>query len=558
MVQAALLLVLAPFAGLVPQDSAADAARLVPPGSFLTLRVESAERLHEFIGRFAAMGGEELPGDAAAMLSDLELPGDASQLDTSRPGYVALSLQGMATLPTFVVPVRDAAAFQASLAGDASLHTASLGGYVGVSQQPGYAALAEPNPLVTALRPGMASARLDLKTLIQTFRPMIEMGMNQLEMMMDQAAFEMEQDAPMDMAALLELYVDGIWAFLDSADQLDVALTYDGKVVQARSWLSTLPDSPMASFGGDQVFDLRPAARWIDPDAGFSMAMACDMAATMERFAPILDHALEAYPPELAGDLKRMMAAYAPVWPLLGNQAAATGDLGPGGLRASYQFLCPDPAALSAAMGEQLAKLAGESTSKAFTIAAPQAVEVGGKSAQRSMLTLDFEHMTESMLEGEDVEEEQLEQMNALMDAIYGKDGMQLVWQAVEERLTMALGGDEAYAAQTFAAQPGSLERMPVELREAIEAASGGSMGLVYRLDYGRLFGDMVPMFAQMGMEDLDVFAANDLSMPITFWMGIGKSTWSSGVGMDLDQLAAVVKVMREAEEASASDDSDD
>ncbi|HVS17944.1 MAG TPA: hypothetical protein VMT18_05030, partial [Planctomycetota bacterium] len=265
MTPAPLFFALLPLAVSAPQDPAADAARLVPPGSFLTLRVDSAEGLHRLAARLAGMAGDDGPADAAAMLAEMDLPGDTAQIDAARPGYVALSLQGMGMLTTFVVPARDAAAFTASLADETSLHTASAGAYVGVSQQAGYAALADPNPLVAALRPGLAAARIDLKTLIQTFRPMIEMGMGQLERMRDQAALGMEQDAPMDMAALLEVYVEGIWAFLDSADQLDLALEFDGSAGQQRAWLTTLPDSPMAKMGGDERFDLRPAARWIDP-----------------------------------------------------------------------------------------------------------------------------------------------------------------------------------------------------------------------------------------------------------------------------------------------------
>lgn len=563
MIHAPLLLTVLPLAVAVPQDAAADAARLVPLGSFLTLRVESAESLHALGARMTAMAGEDVPADAAALLAEMDLPGDTSQIDVTRPGYVALALQGMATMPTFVVPVRDAAAFTASLADDPSLHTAVVGGYVGISQQPGYAALAQPNPLVTALRPGMASARLDLKSLIQTFRPMIEMGMGQLEMMMDQAALEMEQDAPMDMAALLEVYVEGIWAFLDSADQLDLALAYDGKSAQLRSWLSTLPESPMAAMGGEERFDLRPAARWIDPEAGFSMVMACDMAKTMERFAPVMDLVFDAYPPDFAAELRRFMDAYEPVWPLLGDFTVASGDLGPGGLRSTYQILCPDPAALATAMTAEFSKLAAsEAPSKSFRISAPQPAEIGGKTVVRAKLDVDFRKLTEGMLEGEELDEAQFEQMQSMMDAIYGPDGLQMVWTPLQDRLTMALGGDDAFAAAALAAQPRDLARLPAELRDAIEAASGGSMGLVYRIDYGRLFSDMAPMFAGMGlpdMEELGAFAALDLRLPITFWMGIADTTWSSGVGMDLDQLEAVMAALQELDAADGSeDDSED
>jgi len=281
------------------------------------------------------------------------------------------------------------------------------------------------------------------------------------------------------------------------------------------------------------------------------------MEATVRRFEPLMDLVFDAYPPELGADLRRMMDAYAPVWPLLGDHVTASGDLGPGGLRASYQMLCADPAALSSVLTEQLSKLASEAASKSFSVSAPQTVEIAGAPAVRAKLDLDFRSLTEDMLDGEEVEQAQLEQLQAMMDALYGADGLQMVWRPLADRLTMALGGDDAFAATTLAAQPRDYASLPVELRDAIEAASGGSLGLVYRVDYGRMFSDLAPLFADMGVEEFDLFAERDLRLPITFWMGIAETTWSSGVGLDLDQLAAVVEAMQASEASGADDDED-
>jgi len=136
-----------------------------------------------------------------------------------------------------------------------------------------------------------------------------------------------------DEAALLEVYVEGLWAFLDSADQLDLTLDFDGKAVQVRSWLSTLADSPMASVGGDQHFELGKAAAWIDPNDSISMVMACDAADMLKKFGPALDMILDAYPAELGAELERLMKAYEPVLGLLGNHVAASGRIGGGGMR---------------------------------------------------------------------------------------------------------------------------------------------------------------------------------------------------------------------------------
>ena len=69
---------------------------------------------------------------------------------------------------------------------------------------------------------GTASVHVDMKAMIATFRPTIEMLLEMVEGQMDQAA--KTQGAPFDMNSMFEAYIDGIWAFMDSAESLDLAL----------------------------------------------------------------------------------------------------------------------------------------------------------------------------------------------------------------------------------------------------------------------------------------------------------------------------------------------
>jgi hypothetical protein len=557
MTHALLLSALLPFVSPGSQDPA-EAARLVPADAFLTVRVESAARLHALAARFARMGGDEVPADAAALLRDMDVPGDAAQIDVARPAYVAFSLGngGMAPAPTFVVPVRDAQAYAASLAEDATLQTAVSGGYVGISTVPGYAAAGSDAALAT-LRPGLISASLDLATLIKTFRPMIEMGLDQVEMMMDQMA--VEQDAAMDMGALMEVYVDGLWAFVDSADQLDLVFEFDGTLLQQRVWLSTLADSPMAKLGGEGSFDLRPAAAFVDPEAGFGMLMACDMVKTTERFDPWLDMLLDAYPPEIGAEIERLVDAYRPLLPLLGPTFAASGDMGSGGMRIAYSLPCADPAKLSESMRELLASAAAGPASQAFAIGAPEEIELAGGKALRARLTFDVESLTEMSAPGEDVGAEELEQLATVMESLYGDGNLPIVWRAMADRVAVALGGDDAFAAAALNARPRPSDGQPAELRGAVEAASGGALGLVYRIDYARIFSDMAPMFASMGVDEFGSLSDKDLRMPITVWMKVAGTTWSGGASLRMDQLESVVQAFTAAaaEHSGAGEDED-
>jgi hypothetical protein len=540
------------------QDGASgDAARLVPADAFLVLRVESAESLHALATRFARLGGEEPPGDVGAMLAELDLPGDTGQIDLARPAFFALSLSGGSAVPTFVVPTRDAQAYATSLEGAAEFHAAALGGYVGVSQRAGYAAAGEPSAVLGALRPGLISARVDLASLIRTYRPLIEMGLGQFERMMDEA--DLEQEAGMDVAALMEVYFDAIWAFVDSADQLDLAFDFDGKVAQKRVWLTTLADSPMAKLGGAQTYDLRPAAGWIDPDAAFGVLMACDLAAMLQRFEPMMDAVLDAYPAELAADLRSMLERQRSILPLMGPLLAASGDLGAEGMRASYRVASPKASELSEAMRAALAGLAAGEATKSFGVEAPQEAQLGGARVLRSRVTIDAESLSALAGGMQDVDAAQMEQMQALLKSLYGANGVQLVWRTQGEGLTLALGGDDAFAASVLGAAPRAWADLPAELRSAVESASGGSLGLVYRIDYARIVSEMAPLFAGMGVGELGDFAGADLRMPVTLWMGVASTTWSGGAALDMDQLEAVVAAIRsmEAADAGATDEED-
>jgi hypothetical protein len=84
-------------------------------------------------------------------------------------------------------------------------------------------------------------------------------------------------------------------------------------------------------------------------------------------------------------------------------------------------------------------------------------------------------------------------------------------------------------------------------------------MGLVYRFDYARIFSDMAPMFASLGMDEFDALAGKDLRLPVTFWMGLTGTTWSGGAGLDMDQLAALVATIRSSvDESEAGGDEED
>ena len=83
---------------------------------------------------------------------------------------------------------------------------------------------------------------------------------------------------------------------------------------------------------------------------------------------------------------------------------------------------------------------------------------------------------------------------------------------------------------------------------------SSGSTALVYRIDYGRMMAQMGSIFAGMGLPQADLLAGMDQSLPVTIWMGISGSTWSSGIGLDLQSLIEFASSLKDSAEDSAEE----
>jgi hypothetical protein len=533
-----------------------EAALLVPDGTVLVARCESIDRLLELVNIFASLGEAKAgtPLDAAAVLEGMELPGDAAQIDNTRPLLVALSLASGSGEPvTFIVPVKDAPAFQASLGADELWQSAVSGSYVGLSKIPGYAVRTEASGLVSALRPGLVSLHVDLATVIQTFRPLIEMGLDQVEMMMDQASMS---EGSVDMSAILELYMDAIWAFVDSANGLDVAFTFDGRLIEAQSTLTTLEGSPLAKFGGDAKHDLRPAARYLDPNAGAIMVMACDWARLVEQFGPTMDALFDAYPADLGAQFKRYMASYEGVLPLMGPLAAASGDLGPGGMRLAYTLTSPKPAELVAGSQQALLSLSGPGNpGDMIKLSAPEPVTIGDVKAIRAHADFNFAALATAADVAGELDDQGLEQMQSVFEAIYGPAGIDITMAPLADRMVMVLGGDAAFATRALALSNTKFEQLPLDLQHALNAATGGSTAFVYRFDYGMIMSQMVPMFATIGMVGMEAFSGLKGSLPVTYWMAIHGTTWSSGVGLDVQRTVEFVREIQKAEAAGRPGD---
>ncbi len=543
-----------PAQAQVPED----AARLVPGDAHVLVRLESVQSALELVNTFATMAtGGALTLDAHLLLSQLDVPGDVDKIAPDKPLLMCFSIGPAGPVTTLVLPVTDAAGYAASLpAGDAASgepgrSTARSGGYVGVSTRAGYAAAAEPSLLAKGLRPGIASVHVDLKTLIATFRPIIEDGLDSFEGALDQMGGA--QATPFDMTPMFEAYIDGIWAFVDSAESLDLGLEKRGQALELAGTFTALEKSQLAGFGGEGAIDLSAYPGALQPESSFAMVAGCDWKRLLTQLGPFLDGVVGMYPEPFASNLDRYMDAFTEAYGLMGPVVAASGDLGPDGMRLSYFLRSEKPGELLAAMEKALGSFEGEGTG--MSISAPQRIEVGGQPATQYRMVLDVEKLIAQGAGAEPMDAEAAQEMRDMLSAFWGKDGLRFVLAQKGDLLAVVLGNDEAYVRGVLAALGAPKKPLPADFQRALAAASGGTPAVAYRIDYGRIFSQMKTLGALLGPGAEELSGLPDLPLPLTFWGSIRGRVWHGGMSTDLDSLIAFARAASQSAAPSAGEE---
>lgn len=530
-----------------PPSAAQDAAQLVPADATMVFRIDSLASMRGLMSEFAEMFQEQF-GDEELMdfLEDeLGLPGDLGKLDRSQPLYVALTIDMAGPVRTFVVPSTDAAGLVASMAdekgpGGASWVAATSGNYVGVSNKEGYALGGEPSGLLSELAPGTVSMRIDLGTLISTFRPLIEMGLEQAELQMDQIA-EMK-DTPFDITPMLEAYLDFTWDVVDSADRFDLSLgTADGGL--DTSFAFRVKDgSPLADFGGERTVDLREFPGVILPGSSVSAIVGADWEALMNKMEPMMDGVLGIYPEPLRSTMTRYMEAVKSAQALMGPVVATSANFGADGMRVAYYMTSETPGELMATLGTALQSFSNPEVG--ITVGAPAQAQVAGRAVVTYPMKVDFEKITRLMAEDE-LSEVDAERMREVMDSLYGEEGLEISMATSGSTLVVVLGSEEAFVAQALAGLDAAGVGGSAALKRGLAASAGSSFAFAYSIDFGTMMGQMAEMMKALGVEDAELDELPTSPLPIAVWGAVRTGVWTGGART---QMADLKRFMAEAQ----------
>jgi general secretion pathway protein G len=520
------------------QESAAPGealARLVPEGTVVYVRASSIDGLEQsarkIVGAFDPRTAERFEIDE--LLSELDLPGDLEQVDRTQPIAVCVSLgQSSEPVPTFLVPVKSVEGYTLSLAGQAG-KPAVEGNYVAVSQMPGPARGTGPAAIALDLPAGDVVARIDLETLIERFRPIIDMGLGQIEAQM--ASMPQAATGGLDVAPLMRIYAGGIRAVVDAAERLDLAVRLQGNRLEIAEALTVLETSELAHLGSPERTDVASVARFIDPAAPLSMVLGLDAPALLERFQPFLSAALGIYPEPMRKGLVEMMEKSDELCAQMGSAMAGSGEFGASGMRCTYYLRPADPAKLLALYKSMLASVTG------IEVEGPTETRIGGASVTQFRIHVDAAALSDA----QNLPPEQKAQFEEMMAKIYGQNGLQLSLASKGEFTVIVLGDDPAYLEQSIArlSSPG---RPPAEIERALGEIGAHNPCFALRYDVGRTLTGMMELSPIMGMDQSELNALSKLSVVLNSWGGIS-------LACDIAELGASVRAVMQGAVANAS-----
>jgi hypothetical protein len=343
----------------------ADAKALLPAGTSVLVVVSSladAEAAWQELTRSLPQSDQaaEASEGPRALLQKLS-PGLADAVATDRPLILALALgspmQGTATSPAFLLPLRPDAPDLSDLQGRFPGFIQRAGWLV-VSQSPDYAPGEGSPELAVDLPSGTIAARADLESIIQVYRPLIEMGLMAMTQQQQQRQ-QQQQDAqqgPGDAAGdsvagmspeLMNATQETVAAILDSVRRLDLALQVGRETPLLQATLAVAPGSALDP-GPQPDFDQALALSGILPEgAPLVVAAAIDETRLVERFRKpyelMVAAGAENMPPGLAEAYRQALLASLDEPELMAHPYAYSCDPAPDRLSLAFAMQHPHP-----------------------------------------------------------------------------------------------------------------------------------------------------------------------------------------------------------------------
>ncbi len=524
----------------------ADLAKLVPDDATFLVQFDSLDALDEVDEAFSS----HFPDWSSfrELLASGYLPESGmDSIDPSRPlaltGDPTQAMMGGSPLGAWILPVADGAGFVASLTESETLAPAQLeGNYVSVPQSPAYARGTGTTWLTKDLLPGDVSMRLDLMTIIENLRPLIETGLESIATMASSPMMQ-SQAGGMDMEGIVDLYLEWAEIFMDSAEGLDAALDTGGSMLDIDMALHLAEGSDMSFVGSGTTADLLPLAGYMGSDSFYEGLVAYDPAQYVALFEPVIGELLANYPEEFQTLTAFFFEEFAQ-WSLYTTGAIATNmDFSPTGVRSTNYLACKDAGVVM----DRISALPTLFPENQLGIEwrALESVSIGGLELKRIKVDIDYDQLAEG-IGGSDSDLNTA--VSEMMRQAYGEDGLTLGFVAANDTVMFVIGGDEKYLEQAvtqFAAGP----RQPSKkIKDAIDSLPPGSMKMVLEMDLAEYMRQMSSSLGDMESSGDFDFAERleGTSADVFMTASIDELAWRGSLRVDLEQMGELFEMLSE------------
>ena len=526
-------------------DVPADFAALLPADLSVVVMTRPIAELE---GIALDMASKIMPEMAEMVNADamLQMAGiDPAMIDHTKPLCFALGPISMDGEPQAyaLIPTKDGEALRDLFAGMSGMppemvQLRTSGSYVGMTMGAIYPEAGKSRILGT-VPAGLIGLSVDVESILDTFGPLIQMGMQMARMQLDT---EMPQDMPMDVGAMLDSYFGLAEGAMDSMEEFRMSIDITDSRLDIRETFVVSEGSPMSNLASDKPSNLSKLLPLMRDDS-ISIVVGANMGEMMTKMAPFMDTMTGIYPAEMGEGLTASMAAFQDIYAKLGDGFVASGDFTDAGIEMSMFFdgtefeglLAAYKAALEQPFWGQLGmKYLETKTGKS-----------GDVNLTRFIFEFDMEAMMASM--GEELPESDLMDLQAMMVAMYGENLTITLAESGGIGAMVVGGGDDLMTEALGRIAAGGSAPRDFALLADLAARSNPFMS--YSLDFGDILASVMPLVSNaMGAPPFPMDAIEGLTLPLNFYFGASKTEWTGGMMVDLVQAAEFAQRMQELE----------
>ncbi len=431
------------FPPRLTQSVPADMGKLIPADALGYFHIQSLTSLTNKFKEIAE-SVEAGSGDEVDLLSPMTMIGlDPEQVDMDQPLGIALSLDSMGQpSPVLILPIKDPSQFTQPMG-----EPVFSGKYLGMSPMGGDVVLGTSTPeQMQELPAGDFSARINLASLIEMYGPMAEMFLSpQMLMSLDP---NFPQDGPI--VGMMESMMEGVRVGMENAQELELSVSLDGGALNMTCGFKVKPGGVLDMGPAKSDVDLMQLARHLNLEDANTYYMLDANWALLSGFMDDLYASMaESFEPE---EGKAFLAAATRYQKVLEGAGPMVFTMS---MRDGVQMLGAmqhkDPAACVKEMEQMVAAMtAGDLKSLGVECEAVDPITVDGVTLQGYRMNMDQAAMLKK--QGLELDEEMAERQKEMMESMFGKDGMQLFYAAVEGELLFVMGDAMKLAPPAIAA----------------------------------------------------------------------------------------------------------